>query len=158
MSHGSISAGSSFAESVSPVSACASFATATRSPATANSTGRCVLPSGLDRAPTFSSTSWSGWPRSAMPWPETCTGRSGRSVPEKTRTSEIRPTYGSEVVLTTSATSGPSGSQPSGALGSPSGVVTAGIRCSPGAGKPWVTSSSSSRVPTPVSAETGITG
>ena len=52
------------------------------------------------------------------PWP----GRrappcSGRSVPENTRTSETRPTYGSMVVLTTSATSGPSGSQVSGVRG-----------------------------------------
>ena len=47
----------------------------------------------------------------ARPCPDTCTVASGRSVPENTRTSEIRPTYGSVVVLTTSATSGPAGSQ-----------------------------------------------
>ena len=43
-------------------------------------------------APTRSSTSWSSWPRSSRPWPETCTVVSGRSVPENTRTSEILPT------------------------------------------------------------------
>ena len=41
--------------------------------------------------------------------PETCTGASGRRVPEKTRTRDSLPTYGSEVVLMTSASSGPSG-------------------------------------------------
>ncbi len=38
---------------------------------------------------------------------------SASSVPENTRTKLTRPTYGSEVVFTTSASSGPSGSHPS---------------------------------------------
>ena len=41
---------------------------------------------------------------------------------------EIRPTYGSEEVLTTSAASGPSGSQVSAGRAAPCGVVTAGRR------------------------------
>ena len=40
-----------------------------------------------------------------MKWPETCTGASGVSVPEKTRTRLTRPTYWSLEVFTTSATS-----------------------------------------------------
>ncbi len=105
-----------------------------------------------------SSVSWSGWPRASIPCPETCTALSGRSVPEKTRTSETRPTYGSIVVLTTSATSGPFGSQVSGSRGSPSTPATAGRSCSSGDGKALVSTSSSASRPTLVSAQTGITG
>ena len=75
---------------------------------------------------------------------------SGRSVPQKTRTRLTRPTYGSVVVFTTSATSGPAGSAVSGSRGSPSGVVTGGSGCSSGDGKPRVTRSSSSRMPSPL--------
>ena len=85
------SRGSSGEDSVSPVSALVSRATAQMSPAGQAATGRSVAPSGEEIAPTRSSTSWSGCPRSAMPCPETCTGMSGRRVPEKTRTSETRP-------------------------------------------------------------------
>ena len=47
-------------------------------------------------------------------------------MPENTRTRLIRPTYGSEVVFTTSASSGPPGSEDSPLTGFPSGVVTVG--------------------------------
>ncbi len=73
---------------------------------------------------------------------------SGRSVPEKTRTRLMRPTYGSLVVLTTSATSGPSGSHVSPGAGPPSIVVISGRGCSMGEGKPAVITSSSSSMPT----------
>ena len=147
MSHASTSSGLSLADSVSPVSAEPSFVTAQMSPARHSETGRRFLPSGLDSAPTFSSASWSGWPRSASPWPDTCTGRSGRSVPLNTRTTEMRPTNKSDVVLITSAHSGPSGSAVSGGTGEPSGRVTTGIVCSAGDGKPAVTSSRTSCAP-----------
>ena len=45
-----------------------------------------------------------------MKWPDTCTGASGVSVPEKTRTRLTRPTYWSLEVFTISATSWPRGS------------------------------------------------
>ena len=90
--HGSISSGCSLEDSVSPVSAVPSLATAQMLPAEQDASGRCSLPSGEVSAPMRSSSSWSGCPRSARPWPETCTVRSGRSVPEKTRTRLIRPT------------------------------------------------------------------
>ena len=78
-------------ESVSPVSALTSRASAQMSPAGQAATVRSVAPSGEEMAPTRSSTSWSGCPRSARPCPETWIGMSGRSVPEKTRTSDTRP-------------------------------------------------------------------
>lgn len=112
-------------------------------------TVRWCLPNGEDSAPTRSSTSWSSWPRSSMPCPETWTVSSGRRVPEKTRTRLIRPTYGSEEVFTTSAASGPPGSQVSCACEVPWGVVTCGTSRSSGVGKPPVISSSSSTVPMP---------
>jgi len=90
--HGSISSGVSRADSVSPVSAVASLATAQIEPAAHDASGRCVLPSGEVSAPTRSSLSWSGCPRDTRPCPDTCKMASGRSVPENTRTSEIRPT------------------------------------------------------------------
>jgi hypothetical protein len=90
--HGSISSGSSRDDSVSPVSAVASLATAQTDPARHSASGRCSLPSGEVSAPMRSSSSWSGCPRAARPCPETCTDISARSVPENTRTSEIRPT------------------------------------------------------------------
>ena len=49
ISHGAISSGASLAEMVSPVSALVSLVTATMSPATADSTGRSVAPSGEKR-------------------------------------------------------------------------------------------------------------
>ena len=88
----SISSGFSLSDRVSPVSALASLATAQMSPAVHWATGRCCLPSGEVSAPIRSSLSWSAWPRSAMPCPDTCTVASGRSVPENTRTRLIRPT------------------------------------------------------------------
>ena len=51
-----------------------------------------------------------------------CTGSSGRRVPEKTRTRDCRPTNGSVVVCTTSATSGPDGSQVTAPKSPPAGV------------------------------------
>ena len=132
------------------------------SPATTRSAGAWVRPNGCDSAPIRSSSSWSGWPASspknAVKWPETCTVWSGASVPEKTRTRLSRPTYGSLVVFTTSATSGPSGSQVIGAAASPEGVKTSGEGCSAGDGKPRTARSSSSAHPTPVSEHTGTTG
>ena len=90
--HDSISSGRSLSDSVSPVSALDSLATAQMSPAAHCGTGRCCLPSGEVSAPIRSSVSWSAWPRSARPCPDTCTVASGRSVPENTRTRLIRPT------------------------------------------------------------------
>jgi len=90
--HGSISSGCSLDESVSPVSAVDSFATAHTEPAGHEASGRCTLPSGEVSAPIFSSSSWSGCPRVTRPCPDTCTTASGESVPENTRTSEMRPT------------------------------------------------------------------
>jgi hypothetical protein len=82
----------------------------------------------------------------------------GQAVAEKTLTSEIRPTYGSVVVLTTSAHSRPAGSQVSGSTGTPSGRVTGSSGCSSGDGNAAVSTSSSSVIPTPVPAQTGSTG
>ena len=111
MSHGSISSGAALADSVSPVSAVPSRPIAQMSPAIARSIGRSVAPSGEKIWPTRSSASWSGCPRSPPPCPEMCTAVSGVSVPENTRRIDSRPRYGSTVVRTTSATSGPDGSQ-----------------------------------------------
>ena len=84
---------------------------------------------------------------------------SGSRVPEKTRTTLTRPTYGSLVVFTTSATSGPDGSHGAGAgRRAGSGVNTSGGVCSGGDGKPRTIRSSSSVQPTPVAEHTGITG
>ena len=83
---------------------------------------------------------------------------SGRSVPENTRTRLIRPTYGSEVVFTTSASSGPRGSLDRPLTGLPSGVVTAGSGCSPGAGNACVITSRSSAMPMPCGADAARTG
>ncbi len=149
ITHGSISSGSSLLDNVSPVSAVPSLATAQMSPATASVMLRCCLPSGQVSAPIRSSVSWSAWPWSARPCPDTCTAASARSVPENTRTRLTRPTYGSEVVLTTSASSGPAGSQASPVTGVPSRVVTDGSGCSSGDGKAWVITSSSSARPMP---------
>src|SRR5439155_1536892 len=104
------------------------FVSAQIPPAMQVGPSRRFPPSGEYRWAKRSSASWSGWPRSARPWPEMCTAVSGRSVPENTRTRLTRPTYGSMVVLTTSATSGPLGSQVSGARGVASRAVTAGGR------------------------------
>ena len=83
---------------------------------------------------------------------------SGSRVPEKTRTRLSRPTYGSLVVLTISATSGPSGSHDTAGATTPAGVNTSGGTCSGGAGKARVARSSSSAQPTPVTEHTGTTG
>ena len=84
---------------------------------------------------------------------------SARSVPENTRTSEIRPTYGSEVVFTTSASSGPFGSPVRPSTGSPvTADVTGGRGCSSGEGNAWVTISRSSAMPMPSGEETASTG
>src|SRR4051812_2323189 len=61
----------------------------------------------------------------------------------------MRPRYGSVVVLTTSATSGPSGSQPTVPAGAPSGRATGGQGPSNGAGKALISRSSSSLIPRP---------
>ena len=62
-------------ERVSPVSALASRATTQKSPA--NAEVDRVASVGPSSMPVFSSASWSGWPRSAPPWPETCSGGVG---------------------------------------------------------------------------------
>ncbi len=96
MSQAPTSSGSSLAEIVSPVSAVDTFVTAHMSPATHCETGRSVAPSGEKMWPIRSSASWSfagsQFPRAVAAWPDTWTARSGRSVPENTRTSETRPT------------------------------------------------------------------
>jgi hypothetical protein len=154
-----MSSGCSREDRVSPVSAVDSFATAQIDPAWHSVTGRCCLPRGEVSAPTRSSSSWSGCPRSARPCPDTCTDISGRSVPENTRTSEIRPTYGSEVVFTTSASSGPSGSQESPSTGSPvTADATGGSGCTSGEGNARVMISSSSAMPMPSGEDTASTG
>ena len=120
------------------------------------------MPSGNDSAPIRSSSSWSAWlvssPKNDEKCPDTCTVWSGRMVPENTRTRLTRPTYGSDVVFTTSATSGPFGSQPIVGAGTPCGVNTSGSGCSSGDGNRAVAISSSSAVPTPVVEHTGTTG
>ncbi len=97
-------------------------------------------------------------PKNDEKWPDTCTVASGLIVPENTRTRLTLPTYGSDVVFTTSASSGPLGSQATPLRVPPCGVKTSGIGCSAGAGKPLVAISSNSRVPTPVLLHTGSTG
>ncbi len=79
-------------------------------------------------------------------------------MPEKTRTRLSRPTYGSLVVLTTSATSGPSGSQAIAPAAAPEGLNTSGEGCSAGDGNARTARSSSSVQPTPVAEQTGTTG
>ncbi len=79
-------------------------------------------------------------------------------MPENTRTRLTRPTYGSEVVLTTSASSGPAGSQASPVTGVPSRVLTDGSGCSSGDGKACVMTSSSSPMPMPRREDTASTG
>src|ERR1035437_7696714 len=159
--HGSTSTGSSGSLNVSVVSALVSLATTHRSPAMAIALGRNRSPRGEDNSPTRSSASWLTCPSSRSPpakrarCPETCTTESGRRVPLNIRTILTRPTYGSLVVRITSATRGPCGSHSRGGRGSPPGVVAAGSGCSVGAGKAAVSRWSSSRVPTPVSVETG---
>ncbi len=103
------------------------------SPATTDGAGRCCLPSGNDNVPMRSSSSWSAWvveeplvPKNELKWPDTCTVASGLMVPENTRTRLTLPTYGSDVVLTTSASSGPFGSQVRPLRGAPCGVKTSG--------------------------------
>jgi hypothetical protein len=62
-----------------------------------------------------SSSSWSACPEASpkkeLKCPETCTVASGAKVPENTRTRLTRPTYGSLVVFTISATNVAEGSQ-----------------------------------------------
>ena len=79
-------------------------------------------------------------------------------MPEKTRTTLTRPTYGSLDVFTISATSGPAGSQATVPAALPDGRYTSGGGCSCGAGNPATTRSSSSAHPTPVVAHAGTTG
>ena len=76
----------------------------------------------------------SGDPKNEEKWPDTCTVASGEMVPENTRTRLTRPTYGSDVVLTTSASSGPDGSHARLLRGLPCGVNTSGSWCSGGDG------------------------
>ncbi len=93
-----------------------------------------------------------------MKWPETWTGASGVSVPEKTRTRLTRPTYWSLEVRTTSATRVPRGSLVIASATAPAGVKTSGEGCSSGDGKPSTARSSSSAQPMPVTEHTGTTG
>ena len=91
-------------------------------------------------------------------WPETWTTVSGCRVPQNTRTRLTRPTYGSVVVRTTSATSGPSGSHCSGGSARPAGVIAVGSGCIVGDGNAAEIRSSSSPRPTPEEVDTGRTG
>ncbi|CKR98759.1 Uncharacterised protein [Mycobacterium tuberculosis] len=90
--------GSALSESVSPVSARLSLPMAQMSPATTAAAGRCCLPSGNDKTPMRSSSSWSGCvllvppPKNDEKWPDTWTVVSGLMVPENTRTKLTRPT------------------------------------------------------------------
>ncbi len=124
--HGFSTRGWSGLESVSPVSARVSRPIEPMSPASTLAAWTWCWPNGWDRAPMRSSSSWSSWPASsaknAEKWPDTWTEASGTSVPENTRAMLTRPTYWSLLVRTTSATSGPSGSQVTGPAGPPLGV------------------------------------
>ena len=55
------------------------------SPATTDGAGRCCFPSGNDKVPMRSSSSWSAWlfavPKKDEKWPDTCTVASGVMVP-----------------------------------------------------------------------------
>ena len=84
--------GEATSESVSPVSARLSFATAQMSPATQVGTDCWVLPNGEESEPMRSSTSWSSCMLPAAKCPDTCPGASGRSVPLNTRTNDNFPT------------------------------------------------------------------
>lgn len=102
MVHGFRTNGSPLSDNVSPVSARVSLPIAQMSPATTDGAGRCCLPSGKDRVPMRSSSSWSGWPepvtespdapKNDEKWPDTCTVMSGLIVPENTRVRLTLPT------------------------------------------------------------------
>ncbi len=85
--------------SVSPVTVTLSLAVATMSPALACPAATCSLPWRKNRPPSFSSVSR----------PRFATVASGLIRPERTRISEMRPVYGSEIVLNTMAAKGASG-------------------------------------------------
>ena len=80
---------------MSPVSAWLSLVTSTISPAMADSFGADSVPAGTNSGPTRSSSSWSG--RASLPepnrarCPETWTMSSAFRVPEKMRTTLVRP-------------------------------------------------------------------
>jgi hypothetical protein len=84
---------------VSPVAVTLSLAVATMSPALACPAATCSLPWRKNSPPSFSSVS-----RVAL-----ATVPSGLVRPEKTRIREMRPVYGSEIVLNTMAAKGASG-------------------------------------------------
>ena len=97
--HGSSTSGVSTGARVSLVSARLSRPMAQRSPATTAWAGRWVLPSGTERVPIRSTSSWSWWLDAGSPpfahaerCPDTCTVASGCTVPENTRTRLTRPT------------------------------------------------------------------
>ena len=149
ISHGSISSGSSLAESVSPVSARVSLATAQMSPAMHCGDGALRLAQRrgeradplVDVVVLVAAVGRGRARRRAR-------SRPGAGCRRRPGPGEIRPTYGSVVVLTTSATSGPSGSQVSGPARLAVGAWSpAGTSCSSGDGKAWVITSSSSAVP-----------
>ncbi len=80
-----------FGARVSPVVVSDSLATATRSPAGTSATGSCSLPRRVNRA----------WSRSSVWLRGLVSTASGRMVPDRTRSIEILPTYGSARVLKT---------------------------------------------------------
>ena len=98
---GSSTSGLDLSERVSPVSAWLSLPMAQMSPATTAGAGRWCFPSGKDRVPMRSSSSWSAWPPAA-PGPRnprrrmkngpTHEPRRRADVPENTRTRLTLPT------------------------------------------------------------------
>ena len=94
---GVTSSGASGEERVSDVCAVESLVTTTTSPAIASVLGSSSPSKGAAIAPGRTSSSWAAWPSpvgtpSSSRWPDTCTARSARRVPENTRTSERCPT------------------------------------------------------------------
>ena len=83
---GMSTSGSDLSDRVSPVSARLSRPIAQMSPATTDGAGRCCFPSGNDKVPMRSSSSWSAWlfavPKKDEKWPDTCTVASGRGPGE----------------------------------------------------------------------------
>ena len=154
ITQGSISAGAAGSDSVSPVSARVSRATATMSPATPESTGVSVPPSTAEMAPTRSSTSWSSWPRSSAGEPGEVAGhvhggvghQGPREDPHDADPADVRVR---RRLRPPRPPAGRRGRTSSGSRGSPSGVVTAGAGCSNGEGNPRTTTSSSSAVAEP---------
>ena len=120
-----------------PVSAETSLATAQMSPAR-HSEHRCAgsCPAGGQRADASRRRRGPGGRARRDRARTRARGRSGRSVPANTRTTEMRPTYGSVVVLITSATQRTVGVAGQRRAAWPSGRVTTGTRARAVTGSP----------------------